>query len=243
MSHNSEDGLIAMIERLWRAFMAVFWIAVMVLVPIMGMRGLYVACRKRRAAKEKHERWYWSNEILFNSCVIYGILVIYYHLFQDILFLPFGLQAQAHFTAYFDTIMGLPAAVWYGAMGEGAAFGDDPLALLTPTFFGVFLVFLCSFAVSALKVFGHVDEVGDWLAPDRVNRERLAQFDREEAPKRALSKQLHELEIRNPKNHPAWNELSNEQQERLTAKWEAERAEIWKKIDECPRASYFNQPR
>ncbi|CAM2165154.1 DUF4234 domain-containing protein [Burkholderia latens] len=241
MSQNSENGFFAMIERLWRGFMAIFWVAVMVLLPIVAVRGLYVGYRRKRAAMDKHERRYWRNEILFNWCLLYGIVVIYYHLFQDILFLPFSFQAQARFTAYFDTIMGLPAAIWYGASGKHGVFGDDPMALLTPTFFGVFIVFLFSFALSWMRVFGHVDEAGDWIAPDRVNRERIAQFEREEAPSRALSKQMHALQIQNPKNHPAWDDLPAERQQKLIEKWEAEKAALWRKIEECPRASYFSQ--
>ncbi|MCV9916855.1 hypothetical protein [Burkholderia pseudomallei] len=241
MSQTSENGLLAMIERLWRGFMAIFWVAVMVLLPIVAVRGLYVGYRRKRAATDKHERRYWRNEILFNWCLLYGIVVIYYHLFQDILFLPFSFQAQARFTAYFDTIMGLPAAIWYGASGQHGVFGDDPMALLTPTFFGVFIVFLFSFALSWMRVFGHVDEAGDWIAPDRVNRERIAQFEREEAPSRALSKQMHALQIQNPRNHPAWDDLPAERQQKLIEKWEEEKAALWRKIEECPRASYFSQ--
>ncbi|WP_025601323.1 hypothetical protein [Burkholderia sp. WSM2230] len=241
MSHNSESGLLAMIERLWRAFMAVFWVAVMVLLPILGIRGLYVAVRRKGIATNKNERRYWSNEVVFNACLMYGVVVIYYHLFQDIIFLPFSLKAQADFTAYFDTVMGLPAAIWYVYTDRSVALSDDPLTFLTPTFFGVFVVFLCSFALSASKIFGYVDDVGDWRAPDRENQARIAQFDREEAPIRALSKQMFEHEKQHPMNHPAWNDLSEEQREMLTAKWDAERAELWKKFDECPRASYFNQ--
>jgi len=186
MSNNSESGFVAMIERLWRAFMAAYWLAVFVLLPIVAVGGLYVACRRRRAATDKYERRYWNNEILGKGCLTYGVVVIYYHLFQDILFLPFSFQAEARFTDYFDTIMGLPAAIWYGASGQGGAYDGDPMTLLTPTFFGVFVVFLCSFALSCIKVFGSVDEVGDWIAPDHVNRARIAQFDREEAPMREL---------------------------------------------------------
>lgn len=241
MSQTSENGLLAMIERLWRAFMAIFWVAVMVLLPIVAVRGLYVGYRRKHAATDKQERRYWRNEILLNWCLLYGIVVIYYHLFQDILFLPFGLKVQADFTTYFETLMGLPAAIWYVFTDRSLALSNDPMTFLTPTFFGVFIVFICSFALSWLRVFGHVDEAGDWTAPDRVNRERIAQFEREEAPSRALSKQMHALEIQNPKNHPAWDDLPAERQQKLIEKWEAEKADLWRKIEECPRASYFNQ--
>ncbi|HDR8857268.1 TPA: hypothetical protein QDA83_005719 [Burkholderia multivorans] len=241
MSQNAENGFFAMIERLWRAVVALYWVAVMVLLPLVAVRGLFVAYRRKRAATDKHERRYWRNEILFNWCLMYGVVVIYYHLFQDILFLPFSFQAQARFTAYFDTIMGLPAAIWYGASGQHGAFGDDPMALLTPTFFGVFIVFLCSFALSWLRVFGHVDEAGDWIAPDRVNRERIAQFEREEAPSRALSKQWYMHKMQHPSNHPAWDEMPEETRRKLIEKWEAEKADLWRKIEECPRASYFSR--
>lgn len=243
MSHDSENGFFAMIDRLWRAFVAMYWVAVMVLLPIVAVRGLYVAYRRKRAATDKHERRYWRNEILFNWCLLYGTVVVYYHIFQDILFLPFSFQDQARFTAYFDTIMGLPAAIWYGASGQSGVFGDDPMALLMPTCFGVFIVFLCSFALSWLRVFGHVDEVGDWIAPDRVNRERIAQFEREEAPSRALSKQWYMHKMQHPSNHPAWDELPEEQRRKLTNRWEAERAALWKKMEGCPRASHFDQPK
>ncbi|MFL9892395.1 MULTISPECIES: hypothetical protein [Paraburkholderia] len=241
MSHNSENGLLAMIERLWRAFMAVFWVAVMVLLPILGIRGLYVACRRRRIAEDKYERRYWCNEIVFNACLLYGILVIYYHLFQDIIFYPFGLQAQEHFTAVFDTIMGLPTVLWYVYTGRSYAPSDDPLTYLTATFFGVFALFLCSFALSYFRVFGHESEDGTWVASEKRCRELNEQFDREEAPSRALSKQWYQLQIQHPRNHPAWSELPVEQQQKLTVKWETEKAELWKKMDECPRASYFNR--
>ncbi|ARK53180.1 hypothetical protein BOC36_08570 [Burkholderia pseudomallei] len=56
MSHNSENGFFAMIERLWRAFMAIFWVAVMVLLPIVAVRGLYVAYRRKRAEAGR-EKW------------------------------------------------------------------------------------------------------------------------------------------------------------------------------------------
>ncbi|CAJ3407874.1 Uncharacterised protein [Burkholderia pseudomallei] len=243
MSHDSENGFFAMIDRLWRAFVAMYWVAVVMLLPIVAVRGLYVAYRRKRAVTDKHERRYWRNEILFNWCLLYGTVVIYYHLFQDILFLPFSFQAQARCTAYFDTIMGLPAAIWYGASGQSGVFGDDPMALLTPTFFGVFIVFICSFALSWLRVFGHADEAGDWIAPDRVNRERIAQFEREEAPSRALSKQWYVHKMQHPSNHPAWDELSQEQRRKLVTRWETERAALWKEMEGCPRASYFDQPK
>ncbi len=118
---------------------------------------------------------------------------------------------------------------------------DDPLTFLTPTFFGVFALFLCSFALSHFRVFGHAGDDGVWAPGEKRSQELREQFDREEAPFRALSKQWHELQIQQPKNHPAWSELSVEQQLKLTEKWEAQMNELWKKMEECPRASYFNK--
>ncbi|MCS6474352.1 hypothetical protein NX871_31340, partial [Burkholderia thailandensis] len=68
-----------------------------------------------------------------------------------------------------------------------------------------------------------------------------AHVERGEGPSRELSKQMHALQIQNPRNHPAWDDLPAERQQKLIEKWEGEKAALWRKIEECPRASYFSQ--
>ncbi|CAJ8765680.1 Uncharacterised protein [Burkholderia pseudomallei] len=50
MSQNAENGFFAMIERLWRAVVALYWVAVMVLLPLVAVRGLFVAYRRKRVS-------------------------------------------------------------------------------------------------------------------------------------------------------------------------------------------------
>ncbi|MFM0420027.1 hypothetical protein [Paraburkholderia aromaticivorans] len=241
MSQNSESGFFAMVERLYRTFVALYWIAIIVLLPIMAIHGLYKACLRKTTARDKHERRYWNNELVFNSCLLYGVVAVYYHILQDILFIPFGLQAQADFTGWFETVLGLPAALWYAYTDRSLALSNDPLTFFIPTFGFVFVLFVCSFGLNCFRVFGYEDVDGSWVPSERRCRVIREEFDREEAPFRALSAQWYDLQVQHPRNHPAWDSLADEQREKLTVKWDTEAAVLKMKMDECPRASYFTR--
>ena len=242
MSRNSGDGFFAMIERLYRTFVALYWIAILVLLPILAVQGLLTASRRKRDAKDKYERRYWNNELVLNGCLLYGVVAIYYHVLQDLIFFPFGSQVQADFTEFFESIMGLPAAIWYVYTDRATALSNDPLTFFIPTFIGVLVLFVISFALYCFRTFGYEDVDGCWVPSARRCREIREKIDREEAPFRAATARLSEHKMKHPSNHPAWNELTDEQRGILIEKWELERTELERAKDACPRAAAFTTP-
>ncbi|GAB7521541.1 hypothetical protein [Paraburkholderia sp. 2C] len=241
VSGNSGGGFLAMLDRLWRASVAAYWILLFVFFPIFAVAKLVEAVKRRGTAKKKEEKTYWMIQAAQYWCWLYIVICFYYHLFQDFLGVFVSLETRAKITWMFEAATGLPGLVWYFLTDRGVFLNGNATDFAVATMIGVVGILLMLLAIDYLKVFGHLNIADEWVSPARVTRREHELFEREEAPYRALSKQRHEHEMRHPRFHPAWDELSREQQEKLIDKWDNEKAAIRKKIDECPRASYFNE--
>lgn len=243
MSQNSQEGLFAMIARLWRAFVVLYWVSLFFFFPIFALRKIAESSKRRRASRKKEERTYWSVQLVQYSCFLYIAVCLYYHLFQDFLGVFSTVETQAKITWIFEFATGIPGFVWYFFTDRQIAMNGNATDFAVATLLGVLGLVVVLVIIDYLEIYGDLNAAGDWVPPARVVRRENEQFDREEAPYQALSKQWYEHKLQHPSNHPTWYELSEEQRGRLNAKWEAERAELWKKMEECPRASYFTQPR
>lgn len=227
-----EHPFLSFLNRL----IALYWIFLFLVIPALALHRIGKAYRRRSATKDKYEKKYWSNQIRQYWCVLYIAAWLYYHVFQD--FMPVSFETQATITYWFDYAMGLPVAFWYILTNDHSV--TDPTQFVFVTFWTVLIILAFNLILDYAKVYGEVDDYGDWIAPDRANRKRLAKFDEEEAQSRALSKQYKAHEIAHPHNHPDWKRWTKAEKQQAVETWESERDALWEKIEKCPRASYFD---
>jgi|GEM_PF-4434208 len=239
MSYNSESGLFATIERLWRTLVASFWIFLLFFIPALALAGIGRAYRRRRAASSKYERRYWSNEIVQCWCILYLAAVIYFHLFQDLL--PGSFDVHAKIVDLVDTVMGLPGLIWYIYTDRAVARSGDSSQFLFVTFWAILILLFITLLVDYMKVFGSMGMDGLWEAPDHVNKKRIAEREKRDAPIRALSAEWFDLQRAHPRNHDAWAELSAEQREKVTAKWDAKKEDLFERLEQCNAARMADQ--
>lgn len=243
MSNNSDSGFFAMIDRLWRAFTAMYWVFMFFFVPIYIARHVGRAYSRKRAAKSKCEKKFWTCRIRQDWCLLYIAVCLYYHMFQDFLSLFVSLEMQAKITWCFEFATGIPGFIWYFFTDRQVVEGGNATDFAIATLIGVIGLLLLELAKDYLNLYGHLSVAGNWVPPPRVIERENEKFDQEEAQYRALAKQRQEHEERDPRSHPGWINLSEAQRQKLIARREAEMAVLRKKIEECPRASYFDQPR
>jgi len=77
----------------------------------------------------------------------------------------------------------------------------------------------------------------EWDPPERVTMKWQAQFEKEEAPFRALSRQRWDLECDHPRNLANWKEMSKAKQRFLVHEWEETAATLRAEMDRCPLAA------
>lgn len=241
MSQNSGNGFFAMLDRLYRAFVVAYWLFIFFFFPIFSVAKIVESLKRRKFAKKKEEKTYWMVQIVQYLCFLYIAICLYYHIFQDVIGLFVDLETQARITWMFEFATGIPGFAWYFLTDRKIALAGNATDFAGATLIGVVGFILVLLLIDYLKIYGDLDMAGNWVSPGRVTSRENEQFDREEAPYRALSKQLFDHKTKHPRNHPAWDELSGEQREKLTAQWEEKLAEVERARDACPRASYFSQ--
>jgi hypothetical protein len=229
-----EHPFLSFLNRL----IALYWLFLLLVIPALAFVRIGKAYRRRRGTKDKHEKKYWSNQILQYWCILYIAVWLYYHLLQD--FMPVSFEVQATITYWFDFVMGIPGMFWYIFTDKAVAERSDPTQFVFVTFWAVLIILAFNLILDYMKVYGHLDDEGVWIAPDKVNRKRNAQFDKEEQQSRALSKLWYAHKIAHPQNHPDWKRWSKAEKQRAVQDWEVERDELWKRIEQCPRASYYD---
>lgn len=180
MSYNSGSGFFAMFERLWRTLVASFWIFLLFFIPALALAGIGRAYRRRRSASSKHERKYWTNQIVQCWCILYIAAAIYFHLFQD--FLPGGFDLHAKIVDWVDTVMGLPGLIWYIYTDRTVARSGDSSQFLFVTFWAVLILLFITLLIDYAKVYGNMGMDGLWEAPDHVNKKRIAEQEKRDAP-------------------------------------------------------------
>lgn len=232
-STEVEHPFLSFLNRL----IALYWIFLLLVIPALALVRIGTAYRRRSRTKEKYEKKYWSNQITQYWCILYIAVWLYYTLLQD--FMPVSFETQASITHWFNAVMGIPGWFWYVLTDQAVARAGDTTQFVFITFWAVLIILSFNLILDYMKVYGYLDD-GEWIAPDRANRKRLAKFDKEEAPIRALSKQWHAQMKASPRNHPDWKQWSKTEKGRAMQQWEAECDELFKKMEQCPRASSFD---
>ncbi|KVN61702.1 hypothetical protein WT14_16775 [Burkholderia stagnalis] len=126
MAKHDENGLFAMIDRLFRALMAMVWIATAILVPLIASVRIAEAIRRRRASRDKYERAYWTSQIRLYVCTMYIAIAVYVQIMQDILLLPFSIDQRTVIMERVNTILGVPGVIWYAFIDRTTAMQGDP---------------------------------------------------------------------------------------------------------------------
>lgn len=232
-SSEVEHPFLSFLNRL----IALYWIFLLLVIPLLALMRIGRAYRRRRETKDKYEKKYWSNQITQYWCILYIAVWLYYTLFQD--FMPVSFETQGVVTDWFNAVMGIPGLIWYSFTDRAVAKAGDTTQFVFITFWAVLIILSVNLILDYMKVYGYLDD-GVWIAPDRANRKRLAQFDKEEAQARALSKRMKAHEMTHPMNHPEWKRWSKAKKDQAERQWKAEREALWKEDEQCPRASYFD---
>ncbi|VVE06288.1 hypothetical protein PAQ31011_02411 [Pandoraea aquatica] len=242
MTDPSKNELTEMVERLINAAFAAVYVFIFIAAPIYGTLKLKKALRHLRTATDKSERKYWRDELRMACCIVYISVVIYVHIFQDLFLLPLSFENKARVMHWVDAVLGLPGALMYAVVLHRRALDYDVQDFLVAALLVSGAALLYYIAKSSLKVNGGVNEDGVWVPSRAESQRRWAKFEEEEAESRAITKRMIAHEMDDPRSdRERWNTLSKAQQQREQEQWEAERDELYRLSDACPRSSYFDK--
>lgn len=236
-SFEVEHPILSFLYRLYAAY----WIFVFLFLPVFAIVRLKEVYRRRRATKSKYEKKYWANQSRQYWCLLYISVCLYYHMFQDFFIGLFvDSETQAKVTWIFEFATGIPGFIWYLITNKQVAMHGNATDFAVATLIGVIALLIVEVVIDYLNVHGHLSPAGNWIAPEKVTKRENVEFDREEAEYRALSKERQLHKRNQPQNDPDWDSWSRSKRSEAVRKWEAKRDDLAKKIEQCPRASYFD---
>jgi hypothetical protein len=229
---NSEHPFLAFLNR-WAA---VFWFSVFIATPIVFSLCLYGAYYKRRRAKLKEERKYWSDEIKLDWLWIYITFFFYVIVTQDFLLYPFSFEHKEVIMDGFKAVFGLPGYFWFRIFG-GPLDPDDcctaslVMAFLISTYYAI--------KIHWWKPNGDRDSGWKWKPSRKGYAAMEKQYNKEEAQFNALMAEQLAHNRNHPSNENDWKKLSPATQKHLLMEWEEKRDAIRAEMDVCPRSKVF----
>lgn len=232
-SNSSEHPFLAFLNR-WTA---VFWFSVLVAAPIVFSLCLYVACYKRRLAKEKEERRYWSDEIKLDWLWLYILVFVYFSLFQDLLLFPFSFEHKADIADVFKAAYGIPGYFVFRIFGGDL--GPDSTSIMS-----LVMAFVISgyyaFKIHVWKPNGSRDSKCEWHPSAKTFDKMWKQHQKDDSQFHALVVEKRAHDRNHPRNEDGWKKLSKVKQRQLESEWDREAADIRARMDVCPRSTVFD---
>lgn len=241
MSKQDDSGLFAMLDRLFRAFMLVYWLAIAVFVPLIALFRIGEAIRRWRVSRDKYERAYWSDQFLLYGWTFYLAATVYIQVTQDILLFPFSVDQRAIIMDRINAVLGSPGAVWYAITNRTIVTQGDPEKFLVASIFIAMILWCYYFAKKQLTVNGAVGDDDLWAPSRRRSQQLREQFDAEEAEYRKWSKIRYGHDLKHPMGDPDWKKWPKAKQDLLMQEWQAKADELDRIVDACPRASCYTK--
>lgn len=236
MHQSSNEVEHPFLSFLYRLF-ALYWIVLFFFIPAYTLVHIHTAYQRVKQTESKYEKKFWRNRIRQDWCLLYISVCLYYYVFQDFIGMWFSYETRNNITWWFETVTGLPGVVWYIFTNRQVAIAGDADKFASFTIIWVLGFLIFWLLLDYMNVFGKVDVHGNYELPEKANKARLAKYERDEAPFKALLAERSQMQCDHPRNEPGWSNWSKAKQQQEVAIWEANYKALNLKIEQCPRAS------